>query len=327
MQKEIGGYLNLDLTPSEEVPHTDGVFVNSGRHAIEYILRTIPHIETIWIPFYTCRVVLEPILKLGLKYKRYRINKNLEIAEDITLGKNDFILVSNYFGIKDSYIKKTLSTYGSNVIIDNAHALFTPCCPGYMTAYSPRKMIGVADGGIAYTPFKYNGKALQKDVSYLRSIFLLKRLDLGSAAGYKDSKDCNKSIENTELKEMSSLSKALYFATDFNRIKNTRRENFILLHNALGKWNEFNIPNFEDFSCPLIYPFFFKDSGLRSFLISNNVFVPVYWPYVKEVAPENSTELELMDHIIALPIDQRYGKEEMDYIVRLINRYITGLNK
>ncbi len=324
MQKEIGGYLSLEIGPQKKKLHSDGVFVNSGRHAIEYLLRTIKKIESIWIPYYTCRVVLEPINKLGISVKRYSINKNFELSEDIHLGPYDYILITNYFGIKDEYVRAMAEKYKDHIIVDNAHALFMPPLDQSMTAYSPRKTIGVADGGIAFSPTPYIGPAMETDISFERSMFLLKRYDLGSAAGYADSKACNKSIENQPLKAMSPLTTALYNSTDFDYVQKIRRENFNLLNKALNDLNGINIPNINSFACPLIYPFYYKDSSIRQFLISHNVFVAVYWPYVKEIAPKESVELNLMEHIIALPIDQRYGKDEMSYIVSLINQFVAG---
>ena len=43
-----------------------------------------------------------------------------------------------------------------------------------------------------------------------------------------------------------------------------------------------------------------------------------YWPNVLKWCSEDMLEYELTNNIIALPIDQRYGREEMDYIIKLL---------
>ena len=37
MQTEIGGYFSLELSQTEHQLHSNGVYVNSGRHALELI--------------------------------------------------------------------------------------------------------------------------------------------------------------------------------------------------------------------------------------------------------------------------------------------------
>ena len=63
----IGGYFELaDCEQVDNFPHRNGVLLNTGRNALEYILRTIKQISHIYIPYFTCEVVLEPIKRLGI---------------------------------------------------------------------------------------------------------------------------------------------------------------------------------------------------------------------------------------------------------------------
>ena len=50
----------------------------------------------------------------------------------------------------------------------------------------------------------------------------------------------------------------------------------------------------------------------------------VYWPYVLQTCPEESTAYELAKNVIALPIDQRYGLSEMEYIVERIKVHLRN---
>ncbi len=321
MEREIGGYLNLELSPKASSLHQAGFFVNSGRHAIEYCIRTIPNMKKIWLPYFTCRVVSVLEQKMGIQVERYHINRNLEIADEIILGDNEYLLVTNYFGIKDAYIDKLAKKYGNRLIIDNAHALFKSHIPGTMTAYSPRKVVGIPDGGIAFTCFPSLDVKLEYDMSYDRCSAFIKRYDLGSAAGYADSKECNKAIEKQPLKKMSRFTSALYNSIDFDRVKAIRRNNFRLLHDHLCFRNAFKIPEMGSFECPLIYPYISKDEKLKDFLISNGIFVATYWPFVIDNCHPDSVEVDLARHIVALPIDQRYGEEEMNFIIEKVDEY------
>ena len=82
---------------------------------------------------------------------------------------------------------------------------------------------------------------------------------------------------------------------------------------------EKHMPDMDSFACPMVYPFMMKnDRYLRNELISNKVFVARYWPNVKK-QDGYETEYDLAMNVIPIPCDQRYGKEEMDRIVELIN--------
>ena len=81
------------------------------------------------------------------------------------------------------------------------------------------------------------------------------------------------------------------------------------------------VPDFENVVCPLIYPLYSEDVGLKEYLISKGVFVPTYWPYVIKTCTPDMIEYDLASHLIALPIDQRYGLDEMKYILSVIDQF------
>ena len=71
----------------------------------------------------------------------------------------------------------------------------------------------------------------------------------------------------------------------------------------------------------MIYPYVSAGGPrLRKKLIDNKVFVAKYWPNVDEWAGGEATETWMANHILPLPIDQRYGEEDMKRIVTLIKQ-------
>ena len=71
----------------------------------------------------------------------------------------------------------------------------------------------------------------------------------------------------------------------------------------------------------MVYPYAVSNGQeLRKRLIENKVFVAKYWP---NVLPCKGFELEvsLANNVMALPIDQRYGVEDMERIVSIINEF------
>ena len=83
--------------------------------------------------------------------------------------------------------------------------------------------------------------------------------------------------------------------------------------------NQFSTSNQE--IGPMAYPYRTNNKALRDILISNHVFVARYWPNVLEWCSPSDIDYQLAESIIPLPIDQRYGKDEMDFIVNLILEY------
>lgn len=316
--KEIGGYFELELNSVNNFPHYDGVLLNSARNAFEYILRNLMDAKKLYIPYYTCEVVLEPLNKVGIEYEFYGVNADLELADNINLTDGEYILYTNYFGIKDSYIKKLAEVYEGRLIVDNAQALYAEHLSGVNTFYSPRKFVGIPDGGVAYIDSIKDTIGLPIDESYDRFSHLLKRIDKGASFAYTDFRENSHKLVGEPIKQMSNLTSKLIEGIDFNSVKNRRIENFKYLHNILHISNKLTIPSLESFACPMVYPYMTDDDSLRVRLIENKVFVATYWPNVFQWVKETDVEYYLTKNIIPIPVDQRYGKEDMERIIKII---------
>lgn len=318
--KAIGGYLELELPISKHiVPHSDNcVALNSGRHALEYILMQLPeNAKKIYIPYYTCIVLLQPLRNLGIEYEFYHINQDLEITTIPELRDNEYIIVNNYFGIKDAYLKSLYPKLGKHLIEDNSQAFYAEVNPGIKSFYSPRKFFGIPDGGYAHTEI-IRDLDIETDVSTNRSSHLLKRIDEGSQAGYHEFRNNANKLEKESLKKMSNLTRTILQSIDFEGIKAIRRRNFDMLHNSLAQYNLIDIPSQNSFACPLVYPFRTKDKDLRKKLIENLIYVATYWPNVKDWCNPGDEEYLLCEEIIPLPIDQRYDINDMNRIISKI---------
>ena len=314
--KEIGGYFSLELQCHCNMPNNNGILLNTGRNALEFILREIGNIEKLYIPYFTCDVTLEPIKKVGLQYTFYSINNNLEIADSIELSANEYLLYTNYYGIKDSYIKELSLKYGNRLIVDNAQALYAT--PTEKCIYSPRKFVGIPDGGIAYIDKDCDLTMIETDESYDRCSHLLIRHDIGATPGYSTFRENSRKLVNNPVKLMSNLTRTLTESIDFNFVQKRRKENFNYLHNILSSSNKLCIDSFGEYNCPMVYPFWTDDGTLKTHLIENKIFVATYWPNIKEWCEATSIEWQLADKVIAIPIDQRYDIEDMKYIIETI---------
>lgn len=313
----IGGYFEIEINNFGSLFHDKAIAVNSGRNALELILRNLT-IDKIYIPYYICDVILEPIKKTGIEYTFYHLDEKFYPLVD-SIKKKEALLYVNYFGILNRNVRDLSEKY-NNLIIDNTQAFFSDHLKGTYSFCSPRKFFGVPDGGFAYIN-KDLALDFEMDKSYERVSHLLKRLEEGPEDGYQDFKENDAKLDNLPIRKMSMLTSKLLKNINYEKSRKTRNENFIYLHENLKKDNELrDIINDTIIDGPMVYPYLNKDNDdLRDFLIKNKIFVAKYWPNIpKWVENNNSVESYLYSYLIPLPIDQRYNINDMKIIVELI---------
>lgn len=310
----IGGYFSLELPNGEEY-HKDAIRLNTGRNCLEYILKARGY-KKVYLPYYTCEVVLEPFKKLDIPFEFYHIGINFEIRDRFTLKADEALLYVNYYGLKQRYVEQLAEKTGERLIVDNTQAFYAKPIEGIDTFYTCRKFFGVPDGSYLYIEKKLD-EELEQDLSYDRMTFLNKRIDLGAEAAYGDFQTLSKSLVGQPIKRMSNLTQRLMQGIDYIGIAKQRRDNYIRLHTVLGKSNKLNLPLDED-AVPMVYPYLAPVKGLREKLIENKVFVARYWPNVLDWTTQDDIEYLLAYQMQPLPIDQRSGKDEMNAIGNLI---------
>lgn len=317
MTQPIGGYFSLELPKYEEY-HDKAIKLNTGRNSLEYILRSKLY-KKVFIPYYSCSVILEPIIKLGIEYEFYHININLELEKEIQISNQEALLYINYFGLKNSYVKKLAEQYDQRLIIDNTQAFYALPLPGIDTFYSCRKFFGVPDGAYLYTEAQAFFE-IEQDYSFERMEFLLKRIDLSAEEGYAAFRKESDSLIGQPIKKMSYLTNRMMQSIDYEMVANRRRANYKHLDMILSDSNKLNIILEED-AIPMIYPYLTDVDSLRSNLIQNKIFVAQYWPNVSKWSSKDSLEYQLAKFINPLPIDQRYDIKEMERITSSIHHY------
>ena len=70
----------------------------------------------------------------------------------------------------------------------------------------------------------------------------------------------------------------------------------------------------------MVYPYLTFKEGLRERLIENKIYIARYWPNVLEWSPQGSIDHILASQLLPIPIDQRYGEEEMKRIIQTIEK-------
>ena len=310
----IGGYFSLEL-PQREECHKNAIRLNTGRNCLEYILRTRGY-KKVYIPYYTCDVVLEPFHKLGVPFEYYHIDIHFEICDRFTLKEGEALLYTNYYGLKQRYVEQLAATVGNRLIVDNTQAFYAKPIAGIDTFYTCRKFFGVPDGAYLYTD-KMLEVELEQDQSYERMLSLTKRIDLSPEAGYQDFRDTSKALVGQPIKWMSKLTQRMMLGIDYEAVAKRRTDNYQMLQDALGKENNLELPLEED-AVPMVYPYLVPAEGLREKLIENKIFVARYWPSVLECTNKEDIDYLLASQMQPLPIDQRYGEVEMKRIIETI---------
>lgn len=320
MKQAIGGYFELEISNRGSMFHDDLVALNSGRNALEFILRSRENVNSVYLPYYTCDVLLEPLKKLRLNYKFYSLENNL-LPSEIELKKNDVIIYTNYFGINQKNVKSVIEKYSKeNVIVDNSQAFFDKPEEGLDSFYSPRKFFGVSDGGFATNWYNVDVKDYKTDFSTDRIKHLVQRIENGAESGYQTFKENDHSLNNQPIKRMSYFTKKILTGIDYDEIKKKRLRNFEQLHERLSEFNKlsFLIENAK-FTGPFCYPYWVEDSKtLRAKLSNHLIYTATYWPNVRKWCLPSSLEFHLTENIIFLPIDQRYD----NYIMQEILSYV-----
>ena len=322
MSDSIGGYFEYELL-SGSLNKKSSVY-SSGRSALAALLK-YNNIEKLYVSYYTCDAVLEPLDSLGISYEFYNIDKRLLPLVNFNMQANSAMLVNNYFGLLDNEIRKNVTL--DYVIIDNCQALYSELIGGLGAFNSYRKFVGVTDGGQA----KILGTQLYSNDERYNSIlsfgFLFGRIEIGPEAYYKDYQEAEKLHRFTYQKTISKFSEMTFSSINHDKVRAKRRKNYKFIAEKLDWSNRLNFDLEEE--VPLCYPYLPRYDGgmLIEYLRSHNIYIPKYWPNDKIISPIGSWEHHLKNNLVCLPIDQRYGFKDMRRLIDLILQYEKRITK
>lgn len=323
---EIGSFIELQFTKGKEW-HNEEKYsamsvarLNSGRAAIFHAVRCLK-CDTVYLPYYQCETVRLFLKRKGIKIKYYRIDKGFFPIISEEQKQNEAIVLVNYFGVMSNMHMRNLAAKFKNIVIDNAQAFFCEPIENCMNVYSARKFVGVSDG--AYVVGKDSGEYLEdyeQGYSSDTSLFLLQRIEYGCESKTYESRTKNEErIDREDIMKMSPLTKTILDGTEYWEIRETRRKNFIFAHRLLGDINKLNpLMYYEENTVPMVYPLLVEDDTLLSRLLQAKHFQGHWWNYLLKEMSEDSFEYWLSRYIIPITIDQRYGKEELERINKII---------
>lgn len=325
---EIGSFIELQFRKGQEryKGDKDVARLNTGRSAIWHAFR-VTGCKAIWVPYYQCDSIRETMLAYGVEVKYYHTNRDWE-PTDLQPADDEAALLVNYYGVMSHKRMVELAQLTKHPIIDNCQAFFCLPVEGALNVYSCRKFIGVPDG--AYVVGKdahFYMDEYPQCYSSDTAAFLLMRIEYGcEGKGYEARSVNEERIDHEPVMKMSKLTRTILDGTDYNEILRIRRENFAYIHEQLKDINLIDpLQYYDDETIPMVYPLVVEEDGCIQRLFAAKHFQGRWWGYVTKEHPVGSFEYWIASNIIPLTIDQRYGKEEMDYLSSVIRKQVTDL--
>lgn len=319
--KEIGGYLELEKIGGRE--YYPGLLkYNLGRTACADFLEKAGA-KKVYLPYFLCASVTDTLKKYGFELIFYHIDEEfMPVRSEIPgyLRADEWLYINNAYGQLSNEVITDFKDRIENVLVDNTHAFFQEPVYGVDTYYSVRKFFGVSDGAYLYT--KRNIAMPEEiDISNKRYSHILGRFEETASEHYQEMLDNAHSYDGEPPKRMSLLTEELLGAIDYETASKKRSENFAVLHELLGDKNLYShllkIPE----KGPFVYPMLVKDGvTLRKQLAAEKIYVPTYWSNVINEMPQDTIEFEYACNMLALPVDQRYGEDDMRRVAQELRR-------
>lgn len=320
---EIGSFLELQLPKGREFynQETDIARLNTGRMGIWHAFR-VTGCKRIWIPLYQCDSIRETFKKKGVAMCFYHQDSRWNPL-DIKALEDDAVLIVNYYGIMSNERMAEIAKHYNHAIIDCAQAFFCRPVARALTVYSCRKFVGTPDGAYVIGKGAHNFvEEYSQCYSSDTAAYLLKRIEYGCEGKGYEARNINEHrVDAEDCMKMSKLTRALMDAEDYACNRKKRRENFAYVHQHLKGINKINpMMYMDEDTVPMVYPLVVEDDGLIQRLFVAKHFQGHWWSYICEEQPKGSFEHWISRYVIPVTIDQRYGIDEMDYLINIIKR-------
>jgi dTDP-4-amino-4,6-dideoxygalactose transaminase len=286
----------------------------------------------IWCPSYLCLAVLNAVRGHATRVRFYEVDYDLTLPSLQWLDQvrpGDLVLVIDYFGFRcDSECAVRAKERGAWVVEDASQALLSGHIGQYtdFVLFSPRKFVGVPDGGLLCL----NGDVHFRDIELETSPteWWLKAFSASVLRREFDSHGGTRSwfelFQDTEPSSpigrfaMSELSRTLLQNSfDYVQIAHKRMDNYRILADRLGSLAVF--PSLSDQTVPIGFPIHVSQRDkVRQTLFAHEIYPPVHWVIQGAVPDEYRASHRLASEIMTLPCDQRYDEDDMNRMAQLV---------
>lgn len=284
-----------------------------------------------------------------------------ELERLVTEHTPGMLFVHSYYGVDTwEHLRPTLKRYQRDGLllmedVTQSYYLQTDYTADYIVG-SLRKWYAVTDGGFVATDRLLVPKLLEHGEEFAhrrlnmqtRKWQYLKEIQSRPAFDAMEKQEWVEKVlprltkekegylaENRQLEEeldhykkpaaVSQLASNMLMLEDEKACEERRKTNYGILYKGLKDKRTITLifPECTTGTAPLYFPVYMEDRDeLQRYLREQDIYVPVLWP----VGNENGNclsedEQYIFSHLAAIPLDQRYGEEDMKRIVDVINEY------
>ncbi len=332
----MGGMFGLpvDLAACGTLPpfaSDRAVYMANGRSCLVLLIELLSPAR-VWLPAYLCPSIIAAVRKTGVPICFFENDYNLRVIPESLSGvrQGDLVEVVDYFGFPaDERVMHQVRETGAWLLEDACQAMLTDGIGknADFILFTPRKFVGIPDGGILVSNRKDIGF---KDITLepppspwwmkaLSAAVLRREFDLyrGSRRWFELYQELEEGMPMGRY-AMSDLSKTLMnTAFDYASIARRRVENYQVLAGELSHLALY--PSLASGVVPLGFPVRLanRDEVLKK-LYGHDIYPPVHWQFRGILPAEFTESYRLLDDIMMLPCDQRYGRADMLRLAGLV---------
>jgi hypothetical protein len=328
----IGGLFGLECEPHSRgipPPFLTGkdIYLVNARSGIWLLVNWLRP-RQVWVPSYLCHTILGAIVPKVAIPRFYEVDYDLKVRSEqwvSEVASGDLVIFIDYFGFPyDKTLGARIKEKGAWVLEDASQALLSAPVGHHsdFALYSPRKWIGVPDGGILRLPEDFPHKDIYMESPeatwWMKAFYatvLRREFDEGLPTRewfqlFRESEDAGP----TGPYAMSQLSRAIIeYSVDYTVIAERRRENYHTLLEGLANYALF--PEIDPAVVPLGFPVRIDNrDSVRQSLFKHEIYPPVHWTIEGVVPPRYEDSHRLAREIMTIPCDQRYTTEDMERI-------------
>lgn len=319
--RALGGYFGLEPGVGRGLPwRAEARAVQSGRMALRLALDAWPR-ATLWLPAWYCPPARAALAASGWRLREYALDEDLGPDAAVQPADGDRVLLVDWFGLCGASVRRACRRYGAGrVLVDAAMSLWFEPEPGVPTATSPRKFVGVPDGGwLRHAPPDATPAAPDDEASIARCAHLLRRAAGDVAGGRARFAAAEASIGAEAVPTaMSALTARLLAGVDFAAVAQARRRNYRRLAAGLAALGHAP-PPLPDAAVPLCLPLPMPGAdALRRRLAAQGVYCAHYWDHAPSARPD-PVGRRLREATVCLPCDQRLDDADIDAMLGVLD--------
>lgn len=314
-------------------------FLRTGREAL-LLASKASEGRTILMPAYCCWSMEAPFIQEGYRIIYYRLNTDLSVDTDYMLDSIEkhnpsAVLVVNYYGFTPTNnIVNRIKQINHNILVieDFSHCLFSlnelfnPAVDCYVA--SIRKSIGLPDGAIYLSDIEPTEIAptndtdeflvLRNQAERLKNIYQYTASQQDKSNFLAALSQAGQLLKNEDViypREMSKEGQNIVHNTCSNSFRMARMCNYEHLYNIIANNPLLHIPFSpqQTHTAPFALPILVDDrDSVQQMFAANGIYAPVLWPITKEASRVCPNAQNYSEHMLALPIDQRYNYYDIE---------------